>query len=196
MRESNQKPGLTTSLSLLERARRRDPEAWVRLDHLYRPLVLFWCRRARLSGPDADDVSQEVFAAAAAGLERFHRDRPGDTFRGWLYGITRNQILLFHRRNQDRPRAAGGEQLAEVPDPLAGPDDQEQTEVSHLYHRALEQIRGDFEGRTWQAFCRTVLDGRSPASLTAELAMTAPAIRQAKARVLRRLKEEVGDLLD
>jgi RNA polymerase sigma-70 factor (ECF subfamily) len=196
MREGNQKPGLSTSLSLLERARRRDPEAWTRLDHLYRPLVRFWCRRARLSDPDADDVGQEVFAAAAAGLERFHRDRPGDTFRGWLHGITRNQILLFYRRSQDRPRAAGGEQLPEVPDPVAGPDDEEQAEISHVYHRALEQIRGDFEERTWQAFCRTVLDGRSPASLTTELAMTAPAIRQAKARVLRRLKEEVGDLLD
>ena len=36
----------------------------------------------------------------------------------------------------------------------------------------------------------------SPASLAAELGMTAVAIRQAKARVLRRVKEEVGDLLD
>jgi hypothetical protein len=59
----------------------------------------------------------------------------------------------------------------------------------------LEQVRGDFEDRTWQAFCQTVLDGRSPASLTTELGMTAPAIRQAKAHVLRRVKEEVGDLL-
>jgi hypothetical protein len=33
-------------------------------------------------------------------------------------------------------------------------------------------------------------------TLTAELGMTANAIRQAKARVLRRLKEEVGDLFD
>ena len=196
MGEGNQKPGLSTSLSLLERARRHDPEAWTRLDHLYRPLVLFWCRRARLSGPDMDDVSQEVFAAAAAGLERFRRDRPGDTFRGWLHGITRNQILLFYRRNQDRPRAAGGEQLPEVPDPLAGPDDQEQAEISHVYQRALEQIRGDFEERTWQAFCRTVLDGRSPASLTAELGMTEGAVKMAASRLRKRygeiLREEIA----
>jgi hypothetical protein len=32
--------------------------------------------------------------------------------------------------------------------------------------------------------------------LTGELGMTAVAIRQATARVLRRLKEEVGDLFD
>jgi RNA polymerase sigma-70 factor, ECF subfamily len=64
-------------------------------------------------------------------------------------------------------------------------DDQEQTEVSQLYHRALDQLRCDFEERTWQAFCRTVIDSRPPASLSQELGMTATAIRQAKARVLR-----------
>jgi RNA polymerase sigma-70 factor (ECF subfamily) len=190
----------STSLSLLERARRRDPAAWNRLIDLYRPLVLCWCRRAGLHGPDAEDVSQEVFAGAAAGLERFHRDRPGDTVRGWLRGITRNQVLLHQRKNQHEARGRGGsegwDRLQEVPDPLGSPDEQEHSEVSQLYHRALDQLRGDFEERTWQAFCRTVLDGRSPATLTQELGMTAIAIRQAKARVLRRLKEEVGDLID
>jgi RNA polymerase sigma-70 factor (ECF subfamily) len=198
MSNSDQKPEQSTSLSLLERARRRDPQAWDRLLQLYRPLVLFWCRRAGLHGPDAEDVSQEVFAAVAGGLERFHCDQPGDTFRGWLRGITRNQVLLCYRRRHHQPPAEGGagwDQLEQVPDPLAEPDAEEQAEVGQVYQRALEQVRGDFEDRTWQAFCRTVLDGRSPASLTAELGMTAPAIRQAKARVLRRLKEEVGDLL-
>jgi RNA polymerase sigma-70 factor (ECF subfamily) len=192
--------GQSTSLSLLERARRREPAAWSRLIDLYRLLVLYWCRRAGLHGPDAEDVSQEVFAGAAAGLDRFHRDRPGDTFRGWLRGITRNQVLLHQRKNQHQVRgqggAAGWDRLQEVPDPLGSPDEQEHSEVSQLYYRALEQLRGDFEERTWQAFCRTVLDGRSPATLTQELGMTDIAIRQAKARVLRRLKEEVGDLID
>jgi RNA polymerase sigma-70 factor (ECF subfamily) len=200
MTQNDKSLNQSTSLSLLERARRQEPQAWARLVDLYRPLALFWCRRGGLQGPDAEDVCQEVFAAAAKGLDQFHRDQPGDTFRGWLRGITRNQLLVFYRRNRNQPRAEGGssswEQFQEVADPLADPDEQEQAEISHVYHRALEQIRGDFEERTWQAFCRTVLDGRPPASLTAELAMTAPAIRQAKARVLRRLKEEVGDLLD
>ncbi len=200
MRDASRNPDQSTSLSLLERARRRDPTAWDRLVGLYRPLVLFWCRRAGLHDPDTEDVSQEVFAAAAAGLERFHRDQPGDTFRGWLRGITRNQVLMYLRRHQNRQRAEGGSEgwdlLQNIPDPVGSADEEEQTEVSRLYHRALEQLRGDFEERTWQAFCRTVLDGRSPSTLTAELGMTAPAIRQAKARVLRRLKEEVGDLLD
>jgi DNA-directed RNA polymerase specialized sigma24 family protein len=76
-------------------------------------------------GADAEDVSQEVFVAAAAGLDTFRRDRPGDTFRGWLRGITRNKALLLLRRNEGKAQAEGGSaalaQLQDVADPLAGP---------------------------------------------------------------------------
>src|SRR5262249_481502 len=120
--------GQATSLSLLERVRANDPEAWRRLVALYRPLVQFWCSRGGVNATDADAVAQEGFAAAAAGLSQFHRDRPGDTFRGWLRAITRNQILLLYRRNQGRPQAAGGsdawKNLQEVADPLPGPGEE------------------------------------------------------------------------
>jgi RNA polymerase sigma-70 factor (ECF subfamily) len=188
-----------TPLSLLERARGNDPEAWRRLVELYRPLVLFWCGRCGLRAEDAEDVVQEVFAAAAAGLGRFHRDRPGDTFRGWLRGIARNQALLHFRKNHGRPLAEGGAEaqarLEGVVDPLV-PDEEEAAEVGQLYRRALDQVRAEFEESTWQAFWLTVIEGRSPAALAAELGMTAANIRQAKSRVLRRLKREVGDVLE
>jgi RNA polymerase sigma-70 factor, ECF subfamily len=189
-----------TPLSLLERARANDPEAWRKLAELYRSLVLFWCHRGGIRTEDAEDVTQEVFAAAAAGLGRFRRDRPGDTFRGWLRGITRNQLLLHFRRNQGHPQAEGGSdaqaRLEGIPDPLAGSEADEADEVGQLYRRALEQVRAEFEERTWQAFWLTVIESRSPTDLTTELGMSPAAIRQAKSRVLRRLKREVGDVLD
>jgi RNA polymerase sigma-70 factor (ECF subfamily) len=64
-----------------------------------------------------------------------------------------------------------------------------------LYLRALEQVRGHFDERTWQAFWLTAIDGRSPTDLAGELGMTAGNIRQAKSRVLRRIRQELGDLL-
>jgi len=189
-----------TPLSLLERARANNPEAWRRLVDLYRPLVLFWCGRCGLRAEDAEDVAQEVFAAAAAGLGRFHRDRPGDTFRGWLRAIARNQALLHYRKNQGHTLAEGGAdaraRLEDIADPLADAGEDEAAEVGQLYRRALEQVRSEFEERTWQAFWRTVIDGHSPAVLTAELGMTPANIRQARSRVLRRLKREVGDVLE
>ena len=57
-------------------------------------------------------------------------------------------------------------------------------------------MRGEFEERTWRAFWMTAIEGRSPVELTADLGMTPAAIRQAKSRVLRRLRQEMGDLLD
>jgi RNA polymerase sigma-70 factor (ECF subfamily) len=188
-----------TPLSLLERVRARDEAAWSRLVALYQPLVLYWCRRGGVRGPDAEDVAQEVFAGAAEGLDHFRRDQPGDTFTGWLRGITRNLILLHFRRNQGRPQAEGGsdawQQLQNIPDPLAETDAEEVAEMSQVYRRALEQVRGDFEDATWQAFWQTAIEGHTPTAVAGALGMTPAAIRQAKSRVLRRLKQEMGELL-
>jgi RNA polymerase sigma-70 factor (ECF subfamily) len=196
---ADDRAGQVTPLSVLERVRANDQDAWQQLVHLYSPLVRFWCNRAGVREADIDDVAQEVFAATAAGLPNFRRDRPGDTFRGWLRGITRNLVLLYFRRNAGRPQAAGGSDalinLQQVPDVLAEPSPGETSEMDLLYRRALEQVRGEVEERTWQAFWLTVVEGRSPAALTSELGMTAMNIRQAKARVLRRLKQTLGDLL-
>jgi RNA polymerase sigma-70 factor, ECF subfamily len=192
-----------TSLTLLQRARSKDQEAWQRLVQLYAPLGYSWCNRGGVRAEDADDLVQEVFqAAAAAGLDSFRRDRPGDTFRGWLRGITRNLVALYHRRQGRQPRAPGGtdalRRLQEIPaDAPAMPDDADDppAELRGLYHRALELVRGEFEKRTWRMFWLTVVEGRSPVDIAAELGVTPAAVRKAKSRVLHRLKQEVGDLI-
>jgi RNA polymerase sigma-70 factor (ECF subfamily) len=185
---------------LLERLRRNEDQAWRRAMQLYEPLVGYWCRRAGLGKADAEDVTQEVFAAAAAGIADFHRDQPGDTFRGWLRGITRRQVLCLFRRSRRLHQAEGGSdawnQLQEVADPLSTPDDEEHSAVTQVYLRALEQVRAQFQPQTWQAFWRTAVEGVSPAEVVGELGMSLAAIRQAKSRVLRRLKQEMGELLD
>jgi len=67
--------------------------------------------------------------------------------------------------------------------------------MSQLYRRALEQVRSEFEEPTWRAFWLTTVEDRAPVALADELGMTPAAIRQAKSRVLRRLKREMGELL-
>jgi RNA polymerase sigma-70 factor (ECF subfamily) len=191
--------GDATPSSLLVRVRANEPDAWRRLVDLYRPLVRYWCDRGGVNATDADDVTQEAFAAAASSMPRFHHDQPGDTFRGWLRGVTRHCVLLHFRNNRGRPAAEGGsdawQALQDVADPLAKIDDDENAETGLLYRCALDLVRGEFEDRTWQAFWLTAVEGRSPAAVTAELTMSPAAIRQAKSRVLRRLKEELGDVL-
>jgi RNA polymerase sigma-70 factor (ECF subfamily) len=189
-----------TPVSLLEQLRANDPAGWQRFLALYGPLVRFWCARGGLHSPDVEDVTQEVFAAAAAGLGGFRHVAPGDSFRGWLRGIARNQLLMHYRRNRGRPQAEGGSdalaQFENVPDPLAEPVAGEEAEMGELYRRALEQVRCEFPDHVWQAFWLTTVEDRTPAALAEELHMTVNHIRQAKSRVLRRLREEIGELLD
>jgi RNA polymerase sigma-70 factor (ECF subfamily) len=117
-----------------------------------------------------------------------------------LRTITRNQILLHFRKNAEHARAAGGadawEHLQNVADPLVGCEPEEEFEFSQLCRRAMEQVRVDFEEKTWQAFWMTVIENRLPATLTRELGMSAASIRKAKSRVLHRLKQQVGELLE
>lgn len=187
--------GKQTSPSLLERARAKDADAWKRLVRLYTPLVVYWCHGSGVKGADAEDVCQEVFRAVAAHLGDYRHE----TFRGWLRGIARHKILDHFRGQQRQPLGQGGseanERLLQVPEQGLLSDDSEE-EVSGLYHRALEQVRGEFEGNTWQAFWRAAVEGQSPSLIAADLGVTPAAVRKAKSRVLLRLREEIGDLID
>ncbi len=188
-----------TSLTLLERLRGSDADAWRVFVHLYTPLLYHWCARSGVRGADADDVLQDVFRAVATHLATFRRDRQGDTFRGWLRVVTRNMILLHFRRAGRQARASGGTdaflRLQEVADKADLPEADEALEMDGLRWRALELVRGEFEERTWQMFWRSFVDERSPADTAAEMGVTPAAVRKAKSRVLHRLKEEFAELI-
>jgi RNA polymerase sigma-70 factor (ECF subfamily) len=191
----------SVAASLLERLRAGETGAWERLAGLYAATVYVWCRRAGVCEADAPDVSQEVFSAVARHITDFRRERPGDSFRGWLWTITRNKVRDHRRRRAGQARAAGGTTAQEVmnqvaeaaePDSETGPE----TRPGDLYRRALELIRSEFEERTWRAFLMVTVEGRLPADVAVELGTTPGAVYIAKSRVLKRLREEFGDLLE
>ncbi|MDR3632931.1 MAG: sigma-70 family RNA polymerase sigma factor [Isosphaeraceae bacterium] len=190
-----------TSLTLLDRARANEADAWTRLVALYTPLVRHWCIAGGLQSTDVDDVVQEVCRAALAGLPTFRRDRAGDTFRGWLRALTRTALALHFRRRGRVPVASGGNAafalLQEVAEPVPElPEDDPSDEIRGLHRRAVELVRGEFEDRTWQMFWLTAAEDQEPADVAARFGVTPAAVRKAKSRVLRRLREEIGDLLD
>lgn len=193
--------GGSTSRSLLADARHDIPAAWERLVRLYAPLVATWCRRWGVAEQDIGDILQDVFSAVAGHLSRFHRDRPGDTFRGWLATISRNKIRDHFRNRKDETEGAGGSEgirrLQQVPDLHTGdsaPDPADDLVLDELLYRALESIRGEFHEKTWRAFWGVVVEGRATADVALDLGMSAGAVRVAKSRVLLRLRRELGDI--
>lgn len=193
------------SSSLLDKLIDHDPEAWKRLVRLYYPLVRTWCQRGGLKTEDAADVAQEVFRALATGVGKFRREGGQNSFRGWLYGITHRQLLAYWRQQKAQPAAAGGSEaqrwFADTPDAdcdaasaassLVSPDDRRD-----VLRRALELLRDGVAERTWQAFWRAAVEGQSAADIATDLGMSVNAVYVAKARMLSRLREEFGHLIE
>jgi RNA polymerase sigma-70 factor (ECF subfamily) len=192
--------GGSTSRSLLGEAKLADPSAWERVVRLYAPLVASWCRRWGVAEQDVGDILQDVFSAVAGHLGRFRKERPTDTFRGWLNTIARNKVRDHFRRRDGEPAAAGGTEAArhlqQVPDRGPAHEPPELTDdpvFDDLLRRALASIQGEFHPRTWQAFWGVVVEGRTAADVGVDLDMKSGAVRVAKSRVLLRLRQELGD---
>jgi RNA polymerase sigma-70 factor, ECF subfamily len=189
------------SSTLLDQLRSHRPEAWQRLVRLYGPVAYRWCRRANLNSADSADVVQEVLATVLIHLPGFRRDRPEDSFGGWLATITRNKIREHYRRQRGKAEARGGStaqrQMADVPQPPEPSEESVRPDAQSaacLSRGALEVIQAEFETRTWEAFWRVSVDGQSPSDVASDLGMSVAAIYKAKSRVLGRLRDVLREL--
>src|SRR4029077_15967359 len=91
-------------------ARLGDPQdraAWQQFVELYGGLVYGFARRHGLQDADAGDLTQEVFLAVAQAAGRWHYDPEQGSFRGWLYGITRNKLAKLLQRRRTQPSGSG-----------------------------------------------------------------------------------------
>jgi RNA polymerase sigma-70 factor (ECF subfamily) len=186
---------LTTSPTLLNQLRQpNQPDAWDRFVHLYTPLLIVWARRQGFQETDAEDLAQEVLVRLLHLLPTYERG-PGQSFRGWLARVTRNQCQDFRRRRATRalPAADG---LSGVDDRTPGSDLEETEYRQRLVSRGLELIRPDFEETTWAAFTGVMVDRRPAAEVAAGLGMSENAVYLARHRVLTRLRQELDGLLD
>jgi RNA polymerase sigma-70 factor (ECF subfamily) len=190
-------PGTATSTSLIARIRASDEAGWTQLVELYGPLVYHWCREAAIPSQDRKDLVQQVFSKVLAGIGRFRHGGPDDSFRGWLCTITRNVLVDYGRGQQRGPAARGGtkanQQVQQLPDPVVATSTSSVPAHGDLAKRALDLVRNEFSEPAVRAFELVVLDGYTSAEAGAEVSMSAAAVRQAKSRILRRLREELGE---
>jgi RNA polymerase sigma-70 factor (ECF subfamily) len=191
-----------TRASLLVRLRDpRDTEAWRQFVQLYASVVYGYARRRGLQDADAADLMQEVFRAVAASAGRLDYDPRRGTFRGWLFTVTRNKLYNFLDGRKRHAAGSGdsgaqealAEKVVQTEDAAALWDQEYERRV---FAWAAEQVRGEFEERTWQAFWRTAVEGESAKDAGSRLGMSPGAVYVAKSRVLARLKEQVRLLED
>jgi RNA polymerase sigma-70 factor (ECF subfamily) len=188
---------LTTSRTLLERLRdAHDAHAWRLWVNVYEPWLRDWLSRQGLQAADADDVLQNVLVAVRQGLAAFdHNGRPG-AFRAWLRTILVRQVRLFWRR---RPRQAepAPDWLEQLEDPASDLSVRwEQEHNQQLVRRVLGVIQKDFEPETWEVFRLLILDDLPAAEVARRTGRSENAVYVIKSRVLARLREELGGLVE
>jgi RNA polymerase sigma-70 factor (ECF subfamily) len=191
---------IPTSVSLLDRLKAAGPDAsdWNRLQGIYLPLISRWLGRVPGLGAEADDLAQEVFVVVIREIPRFQRQREG-SFRAWLRQVTVNKVRT-HRRRRNRRPTVGVDATDGFLNSLADPNGELAREWDmdhdrHVFEKLLAVVQSDFNSTTWEAFRRFAVDGLPAAVVAEELGLIVNAILQAKSRILKRLREEAGDLL-
>ncbi len=180
-----------TPASLLQRLRLPEPPAadWERFVRLYTPLLHAWAVRAGLQEADAADLVQDVLVHLMRKLPGFEYD-PARGFRGWLHTVMLNKWRETMRRKAPV--------IATVAEPAAPPEEpfEEAEHRKYLLGRALHLMKTDFQENTWRVFWMTAVEGVAVPEAAARLKVSVKAVYLARARVLRRLREELAGLLD
>jgi RNA polymerase sigma-70 factor (ECF subfamily) len=188
-----------TRPSLLVRLKNpRDERAWGEFLEIYEPLVYRLARTRGLQAADAQDLTQEVFRAVAAAIDRWDPDPARGSFRGWLSRIARNLIvnMLLARARRTAGYGAGGSDLVELLESMPAPEAEETALFDSEYRRRLftwaaDKARHGFRENTWQAFWRTAVEGHDVSAVAQSLGMTPGAVHIARSRVMARIRREI-----
>ena len=176
-------------------------EAWREFAAIYRPAVYRLARRRGLQDADAEDLSQRVLVAISQKIADWRPTSPQGAFRAWVTVIARNLALNALTRTRI-DSAKGGtsviERLARQPAQEGSGGELTAREFNDEYRRALfrrmsDQICGEFQESTWQAFWMTTVEGIPIAEAARQLGKTEGVIYAGRSRVMQRLKQKVRE---
>jgi RNA polymerase sigma-70 factor (ECF subfamily) len=175
-----QTPGEET---LVERARRGDPDAFEALVVSYQSLAFRTAFVIAGDAADAEEAAQDAFVKAHRALRRF---RSGEPFRPWLLTIVANEA-----RNRRRTRGRRAALALRAAEPEAPGEDPEAATLAHERRdrllTAVEQLRDD--DRDVLA-CRYLLE-LSEEETAAALGIARGTVKSRTSRALARLHEEL-----
>jgi RNA polymerase sigma-70 factor (ECF subfamily) len=189
-----------TRASLLLRIRDPgDTAAWQAFVDVYGPLIYRHCRRRGLQDADAADLTQEVLFQVSRSIQTFEYRPEQGRFRDWLGTVTENKIRTFLTRQAGAVQARGeAGQIDPLASVAAGEQDTQWAEEfnRHILHLALTRIQPHFEEHVWRAFEGLWRDDHPPSQVARDLGQSIDWVYMVKARVLKRLQEQVQELAE
>jgi RNA polymerase sigma-70 factor (ECF subfamily) len=181
---------VTEELALVERFRRGDDSSFEEIVEQHVAAVAALANRLLGWPGDVDDVAQEVFVAAFLGLKKF---RGESSLRTWLFTITVNKCRSFRFRRFRRLRCVALEEAGA----LESPD--RSGEMVALDQETLARVRRAIQvlpQKYREIVVLRYLEGLEVSEIRELLGITENATQVRLNRARRRLKEQLGDLLE
>ena len=176
-------PSQRPERALVARARAGDPRAWERLYTSQYRDVLRFVSYATGDVTVAEDITQETFAQAVAGLAKFDERA---TFSTWIRAIAMNLVRKQWRKGERRSRAYA--RLKSVPPTAPGPQPDDEL-VRERRADALDAVLTTLPESLREAFVLTDVHGMAAAEAAAIVGTTAGNIRVRATRARARLQE-------
>jgi RNA polymerase sigma-70 factor (ECF subfamily) len=150
---------------------------------------------------DLDDLSQDVLLSVVKHLPSFQHSGQRGAFRAWLRTIVCSRTTDYWRAFGAGTSATGGSGATAALEQIADPESDLNRRWDEEHDRyvlgcLLDLVEEEFEPTTLQAFRRLAFDGASGAEVAEELGLSVAAAYMAKSRVLHRIREEAGGLID
>ncbi|MHC4990627.1 MAG: sigma-70 family RNA polymerase sigma factor [Planctomycetota bacterium] len=169
---------------------------WEEFRNRYAPVIVGFARNAGLPSQDADDVLQVVMLNFFRISGQFEYDPSKGRFRGYLKRATLN--VIRKRLRKKSPSFSGEpEQLGE--DHPFTDELWEKAWADQVMQRAIEEVRGRFDGKTFEAFELYAQRSVPAKAVSEELDISINSVHQAKSRVVdaisqvvTRIREEEG----
>ena len=193
MRSSSE--SVTISSTLLTGARSANPNAWVMIVTRYSPKIMTWMLLAGVDSSDAPDLLQDVWRSVLMSLKNFRREKPDDTFRGWLRTIAQRRIADYFESRSQQPRNLPLAQLESLQSQNLLTDEiaANVSERVTLLQKYMQQVKSEVKPNTWLVFQMHVIEEKSVEEVAAILKIPTYSVYTSKSRVIKRLRELLED---
>jgi len=196
---------LSTRVSLLNRLKNwSDQDSWRDFFDTYWKLIYGAAVRSGLNDAEAQDVVQETLIVVAKKMATFTYDPAVDSFKGWLFYVTRKCIAMRYRR-RERERRGQGNASDEVnfpadiellPDP-AGVNLEAAWDVEWkqtLLDAALVRVKSQVNPKQFQMFSLYVMKQKPVKEVAQMLNVPVAQVYLAKHRISTLVKTEIEHL--